>query len=101
MNHDDAFLHEIIADPDSDVPRLVYADYLEEHGDPDRADFIRIQCALARLDEDDDHRFDLEARAEELLRGHEQQWLGEFRSLIPNWEFRRGFVEYVGLPSMW
>ena len=30
--------------PEDDTPRLVLADFLEEHGDPDRAEFIRIQC---------------------------------------------------------
>ena len=60
---DEAFLRAILADPEDDTPRLVYADYLEEHGDPDRAEFIRVQCAMAKLDEDDERRFDLEAAA--------------------------------------
>jgi uncharacterized protein (TIGR02996 family) len=36
----------VIADAEDDAPRLIYADWLEEHGDPDRAAFIRNQCAL-------------------------------------------------------
>jgi uncharacterized protein (TIGR02996 family) len=36
----------VIADAEDDAPRLVYADWLDEHGDPDRAAFIRDQCAL-------------------------------------------------------
>ena len=46
----DAALADIIANPDSDTPRLMYADWLEEHGDPDRAAFIRVQCEIARLE---------------------------------------------------
>jgi uncharacterized protein (TIGR02996 family) len=42
----DAFIRAIIAEPDDDVPRLVYADWLDERGDP-RGEFIRVQCALA------------------------------------------------------
>jgi uncharacterized protein (TIGR02996 family) len=42
-------LAAIIDDPDDDTPRLVYADWLEEHGDDARAEFIRVQCRLARL----------------------------------------------------
>jgi uncharacterized protein (TIGR02996 family) len=42
-------LAAIIDEPDDDTPRLVYADWLEEHGDDARAEFIRIQCRLARL----------------------------------------------------
>src|SRR5207247_2362789 len=30
--------------PEDNTPRLVLADWLEENGDPDRAEFIRLQC---------------------------------------------------------
>jgi len=30
-------------------PRLILSDWLDEHGDPDRTEFIRVQCELARL----------------------------------------------------
>ena len=33
----------IVAHADEDTPRLAYADWLDEHGDPDRAAFIRVQ----------------------------------------------------------
>src|SRR5262245_58863227 len=41
-----AFLKAIAEAPDDDGPRLVYADWLEEHGDPARAEFIRVRCEL-------------------------------------------------------
>jgi uncharacterized protein (TIGR02996 family) len=41
------FLQAIRAAPDEDAPRLVYADWLEEQGDP-RGEFIRLQCAHAK-----------------------------------------------------
>jgi uncharacterized protein (TIGR02996 family) len=34
MNHNDALLQAVLASPDDDTPRLVYADWLEERGDP-------------------------------------------------------------------
>ena len=43
-----AFIHSIREAPDDDAPRLVYADWLEDNGDPQRAEFIRVQCELAR-----------------------------------------------------
>lgn len=43
----DPFLAAILADPFDDQPRLVYADYLDEQGDP-RGEFIRVQCELAK-----------------------------------------------------
>lgn len=37
------FLREIVTQPHEDTPRLVYADWLDENGEPDRAEFIRVQ----------------------------------------------------------
>ena len=38
----DAFLDAIFDHPDDDTPRLVYADWLQEHGQEDYAQFIRL-----------------------------------------------------------
>lgn len=43
------FLRTIILEPDRDDARLVYADWLDELGDCERAEFIRIQLAIAAL----------------------------------------------------
>lgn len=41
------FMAAILADPADDTHRLVYADWLEEHGgEPERAEFIRTQVTL-------------------------------------------------------
>jgi uncharacterized protein (TIGR02996 family) len=37
----------VLDNPDEDTPRLMYADWLEEHDDPARAEFVRVQCRLA------------------------------------------------------
>ena len=39
----------VLAHPDDDLPRLVYADWLDESGDPDGARFLRAQIAMAAL----------------------------------------------------
>jgi uncharacterized protein (TIGR02996 family) len=44
---DPAFLRAIVAHPDDDLPRLVAADWLDEHGQPSWAELIRVQCELA------------------------------------------------------
>lgn len=49
MTDEAAFLAKIIAEPDEDVHRLVYADWLQDHGRPERAEFIRVQCEIAAL----------------------------------------------------
>lgn len=43
----DALLAAVLAAPDDDLPRLVYADWLDEHGEDRWADLIRVQCELA------------------------------------------------------
>jgi uncharacterized protein (TIGR02996 family) len=70
----DTFLADIRKDPDDDAPRLVFADWLEDEGDPARAEFIRVQCALAHLEEDDPRRDDLGRRELELLAVHSCRW---------------------------
>lgn len=41
-------LRAVLADPASDDSRLIYADYLDEQGEADRAEFIRVQVELAK-----------------------------------------------------
>jgi uncharacterized protein (TIGR02996 family) len=72
--------------PEDDVPRLVYADWLEEHGPTEtnraRSELIRLQCDSARLPAEDadivaaERRTRLELRADDLLRtnGHGAPW---------------------------
>ncbi|MBA4188419.1 MAG: hypothetical protein C0467_10480 [Planctomycetaceae bacterium] len=47
MNEADALLDAIFDNPDDDTPRLVYADWLQEHDQENYAQFIRLQCAVA------------------------------------------------------
>lgn len=54
MTDGDALLAAVIASPDEDTPRLVYADWLEENGRAAWAEFIRVQVALARAEADEE-----------------------------------------------
>ena len=47
MNEKAALLSAIRETPDDDTPRLVFADWLQENGEEERAEFVRIQCQLA------------------------------------------------------
>lgn len=49
MNDRLGFTRSIIDAPDDDLPRLAFADWLQEHGEDERAEFIRVQCELARI----------------------------------------------------
>jgi uncharacterized protein (TIGR02996 family) len=96
MTHD-AFLQAIFDAPEDDTPRLVYADWLDEHGEPERAEFIRVQIQLAHLPEGDPLRQGLAAREEKLLAKNRLDWLGPLLWLELAATFRRGFVEEVDL----
>src|SRR5438067_2325053 len=95
MSDEKALLAAICEHPHDDTPRLVYADWLEETGEPAkvaRAEFIRIQCELARVEEDDPRRPRLQKREEQLERRYWKAWAADLpgkRSESP--EFQRGF----------
>jgi uncharacterized protein (TIGR02996 family) len=102
MAKDDGLLAAILDAPDDDAARLVYADWLEEHGEQPRADFIRVQCTLARLDVEDPYGKEhqrLEKRQEALLRKHQREWLAPLKGLAHKCTFRRGFVEEATLSA--
>jgi uncharacterized protein (TIGR02996 family) len=94
MTHDEAFLAAVREAPDDDAPRLLYADWLEERGDP-RGAFIRAQCVLERFDPADPVRQELEEQTAALLGRHEKEWTAPLREMASDWRFRRGFVEEV------
>ena len=98
MTQRDAFLESILAEPDDDTPRLIFADWLDEHDDP-LGEFIRVQMQLASLPEDDERRPELKQRERRLLGAHGREWARAVRPLVTDYEFRRGFVEEVRLDA--
>jgi|SRR5579883_870888 len=66
----EAFLRAIFDSPDDDTPRLVYADFLQEHGDEDRATYIRCACELARCADGDPRQELLRATVTRLVSQH-------------------------------
>jgi len=104
MTDENALLSTIAAYPDDDAPRLVYADWLEEHDRPVRAEFIRIQCEIAQKQRSLprnqlDQYVDLFKRNQELEDNHRQELLGPLAALPQDSQivFHRGFVESVSL----
>src|SRR5688500_12724425 len=93
METEDAALWRAGGDrPHGDAPRLVYADWLEEHGRPERAEFVRVQCRLAALDADDPARSPLERRDRQLWLKHRATWRAGLPRLLAGFPFERGFV---------
>ena len=70
MTDRDALLRTIVENPDDDTPRLVYADWLDDHGEAAEAEFVRVQVELEPVRDrlDDPHVRRLIRRAE-LLEG--------------------------------
>ncbi len=104
---DKALLAAVIAEPDDDAPRLVYADHLSSEGDP-RGEFIQVQCMLRRRlwgadgrggaskgDPSPPNAEMLRAREMELFAAHAKAWLASARPYIQSWSWRRGFLEIV------
>jgi uncharacterized protein (TIGR02996 family) len=93
----ETFLAQITANIDDDATRLVFSDWLEEQGEHDRAEFIRVQVQRASLPAWDAAQVGLKIREQALLRKHGETWLKEMPE-IPGvrWEgFRRGIVAVV------
>ena len=99
MTELEAIFQEILAHPDDDLHRRVYADWLEEYGDDlERAEFIRIQCDL-ETHLDDSCRKQLMKRERELLAAHERAWAAPLRGIVGSWHYRRGFIERVTMTA--
>jgi uncharacterized protein (TIGR02996 family) len=102
-----AFLQDILEHADDDAPRLIYADWLDEHGGPagqERAEFIRVQCELSRLGPEDPRRCLLETRERQLLDRNWPAWDAVFVGVSLrgdwSWDYRRGFPEVVAFPDL-
>jgi uncharacterized protein (TIGR02996 family) len=87
-----AFIRQIVERPSEELPRLIYADWLEEQGDP-KGEFIRVQCALSRGSDDASWTAALRHRERDLLREHCDQWIAEIGPGIQWYEPRNGLIE--------
>jgi uncharacterized protein (TIGR02996 family) len=93
------FLDAIFERYDDDRPRLVYADFLDDAGEPERAELIRVQLALARLGEDDPRRPLLNDRQAELLAQNRADWTAELAGLVVGIDFRRGIPDSASVDA--
>ncbi|MCA9069901.1 MAG: TIGR02996 domain-containing protein, partial [Planctomycetaceae bacterium] len=106
MESQHQYFFELIREhPGDDMPRLIYADWLDEQGDP-RGEFIRIQCELANVPCRDTARVDmgrvikLENREQDLLKKYNKVWTKAFDTFqVQKTDFHRGFLSKVNLRS--
>lgn len=101
MTERESLYQAVLAEPEADAPRLVYADWLEEHPldetDTARAKFIRLEIEAEALPAESPERGQLESAAARLFNQFGDVWSGE----LPTWDewydstlvYRRGFPE--------
>ncbi len=109
MSDEAALLAAIRDNPDEDTPRLVYADWLDEHATTDpqraRAEFIRLNCEITQLGGEflapayTEDWWRIATRQYELVEQYHQHWLTGFP--FPDWlrpnHFERGFPQELDL----
>ena len=91
----DALFRAICEQPREDTPRLIYADWLQENGKPERAEFIRLQCEAWHLCPAYPTVNEARTAASRLLKQYGDLWHSEL-PVVPGVEwsdlFVRGFV---------
>jgi uncharacterized protein (TIGR02996 family) len=105
--NESVFLEAIVAEPDSILHRLVYADWLEDQAGGvasarreailARAEFIRAQIERDRLHSAHPRTRALMRCEEELLARHGADWAKDVAPLVRRYRFHRGFIEEVRL----
>jgi uncharacterized protein (TIGR02996 family) len=89
-----ALLAAIVAEPDEDTPRLVYADWLQEHGDEEHAQFIRDWIALEWLEGyEDEKRQRIAKRLNSIEARNGARWLAAIGVEGAEPVYDRGMVE--------
>jgi uncharacterized protein (TIGR02996 family) len=110
-NRELALLASIHADPRDDAPRLIYADWLDEQGQSELAEFIRLQCKcpldvfrpggrhtgswLVGPDVEQEYPDEWVSRLSDLVNTHGDEWYESFprQSRSRNQAFKRGLPQ--------
>lgn len=99
MHAEADFIDAIFADLDNDEPRLIFADWLEENGDSERAEFIRLQIEIESLRRSQPKvPGPLVAREQALREANLPKWLRD-PLLFQNAKFVRGLPAFLRVPS--
>ncbi len=80
-------LAEVLADPASDAPRLVYADWLQQQTDP-RGELIALQLQANRTPAQDERIAKLVGNKPNVTK-----WLGPLAAVVKEPVFARGFLD--------
>jgi uncharacterized protein (TIGR02996 family) len=102
MQYDNPFADEVRMNPYDNTPRLIFADYLDDRGDP-LGQFIRTQMSLSEMPQNDPSRTALELQESELIREFGETWLAPLRELGAEGVnvrcFQRGLIERIKISA--
>ena len=88
MNAEEPLLRAVMERPQDQVARLVYADWLEERGDP-RAEFLRLEADLSEMPVLHRNRASVRGRLRALWQQLDADWLAAVnRSPVEGCRFR-------------
>lgn len=97
MDERQALVVTIIMHPEDDLPRLVLADWYDEHDEPDRARFIRLQCEVSRHAREPDIWKPLANQADQIWKAHLKDWAGPLAAVVERGELHcyRGQIQLL------
>src|SRR5262245_54608590 len=85
MNERQSLVAAIAARPGDDDTRRVLADWLDDHGEHARADYIRATVEAAHTRPGTPRRAELLDRAADLVAANEDAWLGPWCERLIDW----------------
>lgn len=103
MSDEDALLAAIEAHPGEDTPRLAFADWCDEHDEPVRAEFIRLQCGWRHTaDAPTAERRKLQERIRFLVENRRRDLIGPLGGELTalDIQFDRGFLTEVRITAL-
>jgi uncharacterized protein (TIGR02996 family) len=106
MHTGDALLQAIAEEPQDDSLRLIYADWLHDHGEPEHAEYIRLEITLHTLYQTPDltdaglrERDQLAQRRDALFDAHRERWFRLALEINPTLATTRGFVDFLSMTA--
>jgi len=99
MNDREALMRNILDNPEDMTARLVFADWLEEHDEEDRARVIRLEIEADALGEESPRYDGLTDESATLWEAH-PEWVADLQSHVSYFHTRRGFVEEIELDAV-
>ncbi|MBA4190695.1 MAG: hypothetical protein C0467_22145 [Planctomycetaceae bacterium] len=99
MSEEAAFLEAMKANPADDTARLVYADWLDEHAEPAKAEYLRLVTALAHAEQDYDREQPDVSRVLALSDQLPSEWRAEagsrFKVIYEGFDDARAKIEII------